>query len=361
MPNNTDTVKPSPNVSPPAEPAGGRKDKDADKKFCTADSSVIWKAQGWQCMVFKNADGTSGHIVTNGQTAIYLDSLGNINLCTGKPPQAGTGGQLVVNSAGQIHNVNGSMAIHAKGAGDATREKDGSTKSGETTNETPAYSLLAEGEIAIEAVGSEVGIKADNITINAINNLTLKAGESVNIEAGNGNGKFNVFAADYNINATFSNQTIDGGIYKDGPGEETTNAIKPGSINSINTAGSVNYIVNGTYDIGVKGQYNLASFDNITMSTGTGGYAIKMPRLYSESIGGIKKTKVIGAPVTTGEPPIATWNIILGANKYGMKIVSANGIDLKAVVGDSNLDFGGIVSVKTAGILSFKSPTIFLN
>ena len=44
-----------------------------------------------------------------------------------------------------------------------------------------------------------------------------------------------------------------------------------------------------------------------------------------------------------------------------MKIVSANGIDLKAVVGDSNLDFGGVVSVKTAGLLTFTSPVIFLN
>ncbi len=359
---NNNTIIPSPTVAEVhqkgvAEPTSGRKE-GGEGQFCEAKPTVHWVSDGWTCLTYKNADGSGAYTVTNGQSALFFDETGNMVLSTGKPAGSGCGGKLILHTGDHHQIAQGSVTIHAKGSGDATRNKDSGSKTKESTTESPAYSLYAEGAVLIEAQGSELGIKGDNVTIVANKTLTLKA-PTINIEAGDGSGKVNVFAGDYNLNAKFNNKTVDG-EYTDGVGEQTTNSPKPGSMKAVNTAGGINQIVNGEYQMRVLGQYQVSTTDNINFKSDKGGYAINVPGKHAEIIGGVKKTKVLGKSLEE-KPPEATWDILLGTNKYGIKMLSGAGFDIKGLTGDSKFVLGGLVNVKTTGILSFKSPSIFLN
>ena len=187
-----------------ARPEGA--DKLESGQFCNADFNVMQTKHGWTMGTYTNNDGTSGYILTNGTSIFHLDTAGNIILSTGKPAQAGCGGKVIIRAEDKQEKAK-TTSIHITGNDDQkTRVKDG--EGGETVEEYPPYSLFVEGDIAIESQGGEVSIKADNITLNAVNVLTLRAGEAINLEAGQGGGKVNVLTGDYNINAAFQNQLI---------------------------------------------------------------------------------------------------------------------------------------------------------
>jgi hypothetical protein len=369
--NKTDTVKPSAKSSTlakeggAAEPNSGRKEELSTKQFCSTKPTVHWVSNGWTCMDWEGADGQpGGYVVTNGQSAMFFDETGNMTFSTGVPGQSGCGGKLVFNSADQIHNAQGTISIHAKGPKDATRTADSRGSKGESTKESHAYSVYAEGKVAIEAQGDSCDLKGDNITINALKTLTLKAGEAVNIEVGDGNGKMSIYCGDYNLNTSFNNKTIGSADYTDGAGEKTLNTTQPGSVEATNTIGTINRSIKGNYYLGVAGHYNLNALANINLKSTTGGIGIDVVGNQYTKVGGTRTEKILGVVPSVGDkPPVvgACWDLKLGPGKQSFKAKLVSGIEVKSALGVNSFKLNGVTDVKITGTLTVKALTIFLN
>ena len=348
---------------PHKEPASGRKEELSTEKFCSTTPTVHWVSDGWTCMSWEGGDGQpGGYTVTNGQSAMFFDETGNMVFSTGVPGQSGCGGKLILNTGDQLQKANGTISIQATGAKDteATPGKGGKTKS----KESPAYSVYAEGGMNLEAQGDDCGIKGDNIIINAVKTLTLKAGELINLEVGNGSGKINMYAGDITMDAEFLNKNINGREVSDGTGEVTTEQNKPGATTSINTSGSIVHDVQGNYTIKSKGHYNIVTAANINMQSQLGGYSLKTLGPMYNNITGFKVDDIKGVPmpnVKTKAP--ATWDVKLGPTLggQGWLMKSAMGFDLKFLKGDSSIKTAGVLDVTVAGTMTVKALSIFLN
>ena len=327
-------------------------------QFCNADFNVIATKHGWTMGTYTNNDGTSGYILTNGTAIFHLDTVGNIILSTGKPAQAGCGGKVIMRGDDNASKFK-TTSIHITGNDDQkTRTKDG--EGGEKVEEYPPYSLFVEGDIAIESQGGEVSIKGDNITLNATNILTLRAGEAINLEAGQGGGKVNVLTGDYNINAAFQTNTITGGQYNDNSGEVTTNQILPGTVTAVNTVGGVNYMVRGDYNVGILGDYNVAATGNVLFGSLLGGLGIRIVGKSYEFVGGNKKSIIMGKPLSGIDPPIETFSqTIAGAAPIGYALRTMTKIENKAVGGWS-LTTAAPIDMK-GSLVTITGASIFLN
>ena len=328
-------------------------------QFCNADFNVLATKHGWTMGTYTNNDGTSGYILTNGTSIFHFDGAGNIILSTGKPAQAGCGGKVIIRAEDKQEKAK-TTSIHITGNDDQkTRTKDGS--GGETVEEYTQYSLFVEGDIAIESQGGEVSIKGDNITLNATNVLTLRAGEAINLESGQGGGKVNVLTGDYNINAAFSNNTITGGHYIDNTGESTVNQVVPGTVTAINSLGGVNYLVRGEYNMCILGDYNVAAVGNILMGSLTGGIGVRVVGKSYEFVGGNKKSTILGKPLSGIDPQTETFSqTIGGAAPVGYALRTMTKIENKSLGGWSLLT-NGLVDLKAAGVVTITGASIFLN
>ena len=350
---------------PHKEPASGRTEELSTEKFCSTKPTVHWVSDGWTCMSWEGADGQpGGYTVTNGQSAMFFDETGNMVFSTGVPGQSGCGGKLIINSGDQLQKANGTITIQATGPKD-NETQAGSRGSGgnKSTKETPAYSVYAEGGVSIESQGDDCGIKGDNIIINALKTLTLKAGEVVNIEVGDGNGKLNMYAADITMDAEFLNKNIDGHERTDGSGEVTVDQKKAGATTSINSTGSIVHRVTGNYEIQADGRHNVRTGGNIEFQSSAGGYSLKTAGKMYNTIFGCKEEKITGLPHPgVKDKPTETWKVSLGPNKTGWKLNSGNGFEFKFLAGPSSLtNAAGTLDIKAGGTMTVKALSIFLN
>ena len=363
--NNTDNLHPGNNSKAPAkEPDSGRNDKAGEGEFCSAKPTVHWVSDGWTCMSWEGADGQpGGYTVTNGQSAMFFDENGNMTFSTGVPGQAGCGGKLILNTGDQLHKASGSIAIQATG-GTSEREGSGRTGTGSASKADPAYSVFAEGGVAIEAQGDECGIKGDNVIIHAIKTLTLKAGELVNIEVGDGSGKFNVFAGDITFDSEFLNENIDGRKSTRGTGEVVVDQqTKLGATHVINSVGTVTHKIRGNYEVDATGRLRLRAIGNLNFESTTGGmYTVLAGASYS-TIWGPKEERIWGikGPTATTDPT-QTYKLDLGPNVMGMMMKSAGGIGVVASLGNSFFfNKVGTLNIAAGGTMTVKALTIFLN
>jgi hypothetical protein len=350
-----------PKSSPAQQPAGGRppgSEKLEEGQFCNNDFNVIATKHGWTMGTYTNKDGTSGYILTNGTSIFHFDGTGNIILSTGKPAQAGCGGKVIIRGSDNQTKFQ-TQSTHITGNDDQQTRTKGAT-GGEKVEEFAPYSLFVEGDIAIESQGGEVSVKGDNITLNATSVLTLRAGEAINLEAGQGGGKVNVLTGDYNINAAFQNNTITGGQYNDNAGEVTTNQILPGTVTAVNTIGGVNYMVRGDYNVGILGDYNVAATGNVLFGSLLGGLGIRIVGKSYEFVGGNKKSIIMGKPLSGIDPPTETFSqTIAGAAPVGYALRTMTKIENKAVGGWS-LVTAAPIDMK-GSLVTILGASIFLN
>lgn len=329
-------------------------------QFCNADFHVIATKHGWTMGSYTNNDGTTGFILSNGQSMFHFDINGNIVLATGKPGQSGCGGKVIIH-AKDHHEQTDTYNLHVRGNDDEA-EREGSAASGGAPKKTPAYSIYVEGDVAIESQGGDIGIKGDNITLNAINNLILRAGENINLESGEGQGKINVVATDVNVDSSFARFTTSGGFYVDGSGEFSVNQKdKPGSSASINTIGDVNHVITGKYMIRSTGDMQFESTGGHLLHKAVrGGMATVVNGSSSETVRGTKKIKVLGkssSPKGQADPPL---KLDLGPGSQGsLDIKAASYINVKAV-GASVID-STVIDLKAKGALNLNGKSIFLN
>ena len=349
---------------PAAEPTSGRKEEVSTEQFCSAKPTVHWVSDGWTCMSWEGADGQpGGYTVTNGQSAMFFDENGNMTFSTGVPGQSGCGGKLIINSGDQLHKASGSIAIQATG-GTSERTGSGRTGTGSAESKDPAYSVYAEGGVAIEAQGDECNVKGDNVLIHAVKTLTLKAGELVNIEVGDGSGKFNVFAGDITFDAEFLNENIDGRKITKGSGEVVVDQqTKPGATHVINSVGTVTHRIQGNYEVDAQGRYRVRALGNLNFESTTGGMYTKVAGASYSTIWGPKEEKIYGikGPSATTDPT-QTYKLELGPNAMGMTMKSAGGIGITASIGNSFfVNKVGTLNVTAGGTMTVKALSIFLN
>ena len=338
---------------------------DPDAKFTVHSVHDGWTTLSWEG---KNGE-PGGYAVTNGQSAMFFDETGNMVMSSGVPGDSGCGGKLIINATDVLQNA-GTFALEAKGPKDGGTVEENKNKN--TTGKTnpqqvkvpPAISLYASGNTSIESNGGEVGIKGDNIIINAVKTLTLKAGEAINIESGDGSGKVNIHTGDYNINAAFLNEKITGGKHQDVDGTSVTNQILPGAQATINSMGSISHKVLGNYYVGVGtgkgGHYNLQVDSNITLQSKLAGYSLKTLGMSHERIMGHKRSFIFGTKTKTS-PYTDTWFQFLNKNKNSLNIKAFGGFNVLSTFGKNTFKLTGLVKADILGVTKVKSPTIFLN
>ena len=324
-------------------------------QFTTGNFHVIATKHGWTMGSYENEDGSTGFIMTNGQSMFHFDVNGNIVLATGKPGQSGCGGKVVIH-AKDHHEKTDSYALHVRGNDDEqTKEEDGSV-----TKSAP-YSIYVEGDVAIEAQGGDIGLKGDNITLNAINNLILRSGENINLEPAEGKGKITAVCTDFNVDSSFSRFTTSGGFYVDGSGEFSVNQkTKPGGQVAFNTLGTVNQVMKGDLNIRATGNIQLESdFGHLLYKATKGGSATTLNGDESKTVRGLKSLTVLGKAINLEEPP-AAYKMILGSYVGGSLDIEGASFFKGGFRGTTILSSTAINLVaKTAITMTGKS--IFLN
>lgn len=338
----------------PARPDGA--DAPEEGQFCNDDFHVIATKHGWTMGSYSNNDGTTGFILTNGQSMFHFDVNGNIVLATGKPGQSGCGGKVVIH-AKDHHEKADTMNIHVRG-NDEQSEPDG--KGG--SKSSPAYSLYVEGDVSIESQGGDIGVKGDNITLNAINNLTLRAGESVNIEAGEGQGKINAVGSDINVDSSFTRFTTSGGFYVDGSGEFSVNQkTSPGAAIGFNSVGDINHVVRGKYYMQALGDLQLeSSTGHVLLRALRGGYGLDVKGDSIEKIKGKKEIEVTGKTQSPKKQQNPTLKMDLGtAPKGSLELKAAGLLDVTAV-GISKINSTQLQLI-SKGPMKFTGSAIYLN
>ena len=346
-----------------AEPTGGRQKEDG--AICETRPNNFLTHADWYGLCWMGENGNSGsYLICDGSKTFLMDGLNNITLATGRVPDGSPGTGIITNISADHIIKTGTYHLHAKGPQDSTRKASDKAKSGENTKDKSAISLYAEGEIAIESTGDDVGIKGDNIVINAVKTLTLKAGEAINIECGDGNGKTSLHTGDYNINTAFINETVTGGKHTDGAGEVCTNQILPGSKVTTMSSGSFNHVMFGNYSMGLpKGHYNLWTGANINLQTVFGGFGFRAyTGDWKEMIMGQKENRIMGIiGKSASKPNPGAWTIHAGPGKASVIITATNGFWSTFGAGASFLTTAGLVNVNVGGIVSVTATTIFLN
>ena len=336
-----------------ARPAGSENPDEG--QFTNGEFNVIATKHGWTMGSYQNEDGTTGFIMTNGQSMFHFDINGNIVMATGKPGQSGCGGKVVIH-AKDHHEKTDTYAVHVRGNDDSqTKEEDGST-----TGSAP-YSIYVEGDVAIEAQGGDIGMKGDNITLNALNNLTLRSGEAINLEPAEGQGKINATATDINMDSSFTRFTTSGGFYVDGSGEFSVNQkLKPGAQVAINTLGTVNQVIKGDYSLRATGNIQLQSdFSHILQKAVKGGAATVLNGDDSKTVRGLSSLTVLGKALAADDPP-AAMAIKLGSSAAGSLDISGSSFLTAKFVGASVFSSTNINLVGKAAI-TMTGKSIFLN
>jgi hypothetical protein len=340
----------------PARPEGA--DKLEPGQISTEACHVIAHKHGWTLATYKNEDGSTGAVMTNGQSAIHFDANNRIIIATGEPAQGGCGGQVVINAADRLETSK-TQTIHITGNPNEERVpgKDGK----EEIKDRPAYSLMVEGNIAIEGRG-EVNIGGDNVTIVSKNVLTLK-GTEINLIAGDGGGKVNIHAGDVSKNVAFEKNVTTGGSHSEVTGEFTVNQkANPGAVTAINTLGGVNMLVRGDYNISTLGQYQVNATGNILMSSAKGGFATIAPGKYYSWTGGIKEESIMGKSISASSTkPSTTYSLNLGPNKTGIQLNSTGSIKMQAIGADATITAPIGINLFGGKKITAVAAAIFLN
>ena len=334
-----------------AEPASGRKDDDG--KFIKTCPTAVTQ-DGWTIMTWRGENGgPGGYALTNGVSALLFDENGNCKTSTGKPGDTGCGGKIVricTDFLDKGHSYAGQFTGSSQ-----ERAKEGKTE------EMPAYSLHVTGETAIESVGGDVNILGDNVTIQARKTLTLKAGDAINLEAGDGNGQVNVTTAKYTV-ATGFYKEVSKGHHSEIDGEYTINQKMPGSKVAFNTAGSINAVADANYRFKVGGKYEIDGKGNLLFKSRIGGASLKLKGKLNEQIDGIRYTEIKAQPTIPNAVASTAWEIkIAAAKKTGLKINSTMGIDAKFKGGINILKFVGKTDIESKGPITIKGAQIYLN
>lgn len=318
--------------------------------------TTIFKEKGWTMGVYENEqDGTQGFILTNGKTAFHFDQAGNMIMTTGKP-LGGCGGKAIVKGEEKLEKFH-SVAIEITGNDDQEEDEEGSNGDTETVKK-PAYSLTVYGDVAIESVGGDIGMRANNISLNAASTLTLTSGENIIVDS---KGNCNINAAQTLIAGGTLRKRLSVGEYSEGGGEVKTEQRKPGAKVSIETPGSLEYVVNGNYELGIKGDFAINTVGNYALSSQKSIFQTAKGNA-DEKIEGKKKIYVGGKSLIPIEQ-LETYltEIGAGAGKTSFKVDADQDLDLNSKIGAINQTAKVAVNIDGTALVKVVGKAILLN
>lgn len=315
---------------------------------------------GFNITAYKFADGSNGIALYNGKAAFHIDNNNNITLAAGPPGQSGCGGKMIENVQSKLTKAK-SVTIEVTGRDDGgTVDKKQNADGNVEESTLPAYSLKVYGPCYIEAIGGDVAIKGDNITLNASSTLNLKSNKDINIQAGENGGKISMYGGTFDLNTAFFNKKLSGGEYSDGSGEFAVEQKKPGASVNIDTPGSVKYTVNGDYTVGVTGDYKLGVTGNFSTSV-TKDYALEVKGKYGEVITGKMKTEVQGVDGKPASAQQENYVIEVGPNakksNAGLKISSDSKVEFANKEGGYKMEVGKQLATLELDTKKFSATT----
>ncbi len=300
-------------------------------------------------------DGSSGIALYDGKTAFHIDNQGNMIFTTGQPSQSGCGGKMVMNSEASLQKT-GSVSIEVTGRpNDGELGKEKNSSGGVDEKKLPAYSLKVYGDVLIECVGGEAVIKGDNITLNASSTLNLNSGKDINISAGGEGGRINMIGGTFALNTGFFEKNLSGGEYSKGAGEVQIEQYNPNATTSVSTPGSINYTVNGDYEVGVTGNYKQIVNKNYSLSVDQ-DYGHTVKGNYSEKIEGKQKTVIDGKSVNqTTQNENYLMEIGAGTKENAaLKVSSGSDVKMETTTGGFTFEVAKQVSKMTLTEKEFK-------
>ena len=321
---------------------------------------IVWsqmEGAGWLNVCY-TLDGKYGWAKTNGEMAIHFDTLNNMIFTAGAPGQSGCGGKMINVSQGGKIDKHSSISVEVTGRQDDGKLGKNVTESGATEEtKVPAYSLKVYGDILIEAVGGEVAIKGDNITLNAASTLNLKSGKDINIEAGEKSGRINLNGGVLNINTAHLNKKVSGIESSEGAGEVSTEQYHPGASNTINTPGSIKYTVNGDYELGVTGKVRQLISKSYEFNV-EGDYAQVVKGNRSDKIEGKYKVEVNGTATKPVSSQQENYLVKVAAGKSktipAYSIISGSGAKISSTTGSFNVEIAKQIGVLNLSEKEFK-------
>jgi hypothetical protein len=301
-------------------------------------------------------DGSSGFAITDGKSAFHIDNQGNIIFGTGSPSQSGCGGKLIMKSESQLQKTK-SVAIEVEGRpDDGSVKKETNATGGIDETKLPAYSLKVYGDVLIECIGGEAVIKAENITFNASSTLNLTSGKDINISAGKEGGRINMFGGTFGLNTSFFEKNLSGGEYSKGAGEVQIEQYNPNAVTSLSTPGSVNYTVNGNYEVGVTGDYKQIVNKNYSLNVDL-DYAREVKGNLSEKTIGKQKTVITGTKIRESTQQ-ESYVLEIGANPTPeiatYKVSSGGKVEMSTTTGGYKFEAAGQISKMTLDEKEFK-------
>lgn len=296
---------------------------------------------GFNMTAYSMPDGSSGWALYNGKMAFHLGADGNMTFSAGTPGQTGCGGKMVLNSQSQLQKAE-SIAIEVTGRPDGgTVEKTADSDGNVDEKNLPSYSLKVYGPVNIEALGGDCAVKGDNVSVNANSTLNLKSNKDINLQAGENGGKINMIAGSINIDAAFFDKKISGGDYTSGAGEVKVEQNKPGSEVVTETPGSVRYIVNGDYTLGVKGNYTTDVTGKYNL-TADKDYSTLILGDYSNVVSGKAHTKINGIGSKSSQQQNWLIDVLPNSKKTfaGFEVSSSSLIQFTNTIGGFNVEIG---------------------
>lgn len=327
-----------------------------DKSFCTGKVELIGIHLGYMLGTYSNKDGSGGLFITDGATCLHIDENRNIHLQTGKTANDGTNGGNLIHRADMIMDKCKSYSGHFKGNDD-----DSTTGAGGETSKNPAYSLTVEGEMDI-VVHGDANIAADNITLDAKEVLTLKGGNQVKIESGDGGGKVNTIASEITTTGKFVKYDLTSSFYVNGPEEITynqklksdpisgsVNVNTPAAVISSNTVGARNEVMLGNTKMLSTGNMQLEGYKTLLRDFG-GTSNVSLGPFVQFSVGQYEGD-FIGTPRENSRD----------INAYTLKVGGAIGSSYKLLASDVNMDTPGTITGTSVSFVDFIGSLIFLN
>ncbi len=312
-----------------------------------ASGPFITKSEVWGDFLlcsYQEKDGATGFAMTNGKCAFHVDTTNNLIFSAGSPGQAGCGGKMVFNGGDTLQKTTG-IAIEVTGkANTTTKEQTDAGDIEDVANEVP-YSLKVYGDVKIEAIGGEVQIAGDNVTVNGRSSLNLVSGKDITLQAGNNGGKINLYGGEIYMDAAFLKKKISGGEYTDGAGEVKTDQYKPGSTNTITSTGSLTHNITGDYELGVLGDYRLGVTKNYALDV-TLDAATTVKKSMSTLVFGRSKLEVQGLAIDKGAPTGPNYELAIGPNKGAseelpaFQVKSQGSIGMESTIGGFKLTSG---------------------
>lgn len=281
---------------------------------------------------YKFPDGSSGFAMFSDAWTFHVDNNNNMIFSAGAPSQSGCGGKMIQKSEAIVQRT-GSVSTHVTGRKDDGVTKQEAKDGNVEQSKLPSYSLKVEGDVLIEAIGGEVAIKGDNITLNASSTLNLKSGKDINIQAGEKSGRINLNASKVEIDSSFFVKNISGGEYSKGAGEVDVEQYDLNASTTVSTPGSVKYTVNGDYDLGVTGNYKQVVNKNYSIQVDQ-DFAHKVLGDWSVEVTGKVKHVFTGVNKTSAQKE--SYILELGPSAKNIpayKVISGSDMSLETLIG----------------------------